>query len=81
MHPTALVALAASSGSAAGGRQRSPSTERRATFNKPSGACRALRIAAVLAGSFVLVVSLVDPLSGSDQLAAHNATQVQGGAQ
>jgi hypothetical protein len=77
MHPAALVALAASSRSAAR-RQRTPSTERPATLHKSSGARRALRIAAALAGSFMLVVSLVDPLRGSDQLAAYDATQGQG---
>jgi hypothetical protein len=78
MHPTALVALAAPSRSAAARMQRSPSTESHATVNKPSGARRALRMAAVLAGSFVLVISLVDPLRGSDQSGAYDATQEQG---
>jgi hypothetical protein len=81
MHPTALFVLAAPSRSAAARKQRSPSTESHATLHKPSGARRALRIAAVLAGSFVLVVSLVDPLRGSDQSGAYNATARAGGTQ
>jgi hypothetical protein len=37
-----------------------------------------LRIAAVMAGSLILVVSLVDPLRGSEQFGARAAAHEQG---
>ena len=45
---------------------------------KPSSGMRTLRIATALAASLVLVVSLVDPLRGSERLGAQDATQEQG---
>lgn len=78
MHPTALVALAAHKHSTAARKQPSPSKRTSVTRNKPSGSLRALRMVTVLAASLVLVVSLVDPLSGSERLVTQDATQEQG---
>ena len=77
MHPTALVALAAHKRSTAA---RKPSISEKASVvgNKRSGALRALRMVTALAASLVLVVSLVDPLSGSERLVTQDATQEQG---
>jgi hypothetical protein len=74
MHPTALAAHKRASAA----RKPSPSEKTWVSGNKRSGALRALRMVTALAASLVLVVSLVDPLSGSERLPMQGATQEQG---
>lgn len=45
-----------------------------ASRSKPSGGRRALRVAAALVGSLVLIVSLVDPRHGSGLHYVHSET-------
>ena len=78
MPPTALLSMTAHARSA--GRKHTPSgaTETRTPRAWRSSTRRILRTIAVLAGSLVLIGSLVDPLRGSDQFDAHKATHDQG---
>jgi hypothetical protein len=70
MQPIALLAPAL---------RRPPRPSRPSAARAEPSACRrVLRLAVVLVGSFILVVSLVDPLRGSDRFDVHPATQDNG---
>lgn len=79
MTPTALLALTAHARSASTRKHTAsaaPATQ--APRDKQSCVPRMLRIIAALAATLVLIVSLVDPLRGSDRLDATDATYDQG---
>jgi hypothetical protein len=78
MQSTGLLTPALRSRVAGTRKQASPTKPALAARTKPSACRRVLRLAVVLAGCFVLVVSLVDPLRGSDRFDLHPATQHQG---
>jgi hypothetical protein len=66
-------------GSLAGARKQNlPDKPARSSWSKPSAFSRVLRSAMALGGCFALVVSLVDPLRGSDRLDVTSAMQATG---
>jgi hypothetical protein len=79
MHQTAPLALAAQSRSTRASRQRAASSMAApAVGAKPSSTRLALRVAAALAGSLILIIALVDPLRGNHRLEADTAAHHQG---
>ena len=74
MQPTVILTLAAHGVAKTTKRPAASSPPAPTTVRRKSSGHRAgLRVLAALAGSFLLVISLVDPLSGRDQPEASNA--------
>jgi len=77
MQPTVILTLAAH-GVAKSARKPASPPPPRAVRRKLTGPRTALRVLAALAGSLVLVLSLVDPLRGSERFEAPAASFEQG---
>ena len=79
MQPTVILTLAAHSVAKGPRRPAGPAAAvPRPVRGKPSRARTILQVVAALAGSLVLVLSLVDPLRGSEPFEAHAAAFEQG---
>ena len=79
MHQTALLTFAAHRrGTRPARRETARLTAVPPARVRPSGARLALRVAAALAGSLILIIALVDPLRSSDQFDPHTAAIEQG---
>lgn len=79
MQPTVILTLAAHSVAKGPRRPAGPAAAGPRTIRGKSSRARSvLRVVAALAGSLLLVLSLVDPLRGSEPVESHAAAVEQG---